>query len=501
LLALLLFSCTNDELENNSTNPVINQLKNNLKLDEFTNRNIAKNIVVNWETFFKIEKEGFEIYEIGITETDEVKITSKLFQESLQYELIAIKKNAVTYSYLIQAFSSIQNDLYTGTIQKLYNYTGTLNVFDLQGKELGQLLIHNGVPTNPSNNSKLAPLALAIKLFSPLDKNGLTNKLLSCDNTYSFSTLFTHHYDDRYEIWSNAVTGEVYTVKFLGREYIRTTTSLMSVSYPCESQYSNDEIHIPYIRKSYKTINYEISDVIEDKIKDTLLDPCPKEVLDKLKGSTNNDIAKMIERFGQPGSIFTINIIPGKVGVPNNFAETSKVNGSELDINIILNKDYIDGTYYSSRPTDLSIATTLTHEIIHAYLISATSEFFAGCGLTICDFPTIYDAYVTFQATKNTSITPDAHEELIATKYVNTIAETVEEFHTGKPVAAGMATQVYTDLAMNGLYRTKYFNKKYPNDPNDSLYKERQRIIKRVHAERSGADFGEITLAGSPCKK
>jgi hypothetical protein len=116
------------------------------------------------------------------------------------------------------SFSSVQNDLYTGTIQKLYNYTGTLNVFFIWGKELGQLLIHNGVPTNPSNNSKLAPLALAIKLFSPRDKNGLTNKLPSCD-TYSFSTLFTHHYD-RYEIWSNAVTGEVYTVKFLGREYI-----------------------------------------------------------------------------------------------------------------------------------------------------------------------------------------------------------------------------------------------------------------------------------------
>jgi hypothetical protein len=42
----------------------------------------------------------------------------------------------------------------------------------------------------------------------------------------------------------------------------------MSVSYP-ESQYSNDEIHIPYIRKSYKTINYEISD--EEKIDYTYL--------------------------------------------------------------------------------------------------------------------------------------------------------------------------------------------------------------------------------------
>jgi hypothetical protein len=70
------------------------------------------------------------------------------------------------------SFSSVQNDLYTGTIQKLYNWN--TKRFDLQGK-VGQLLIHNGVPTNPSNNSKLAPLALAIKLFSPRDKNGLTN--------------------------------------------------------------------------------------------------------------------------------------------------------------------------------------------------------------------------------------------------------------------------------------------------------------------------------------
>jgi hypothetical protein len=29
----------------------------------------------------KIEKQGFEIYEIGITETDEVKITSSYFRK------------------------------------------------------------------------------------------------------------------------------------------------------------------------------------------------------------------------------------------------------------------------------------------------------------------------------------------------------------------------------------------------------------------------------------
>jgi hypothetical protein len=43
-------------------------------------------------------------------------------------------KKMCTYSYLIQAFSSVQNDLYTGTIQSYIIIIGTLNVFDLQGK-------------------------------------------------------------------------------------------------------------------------------------------------------------------------------------------------------------------------------------------------------------------------------------------------------------------------------------------------------------------------------
>jgi hypothetical protein len=46
----------------------------------------------------------------------------------------------------------------------------------------------------------------------------------------------------------------------------------------------------------------------------------------------------------------------------------------------------------------------------------------------------------------------------------------------------------------------EYFNEKYPNDPNDSLYKERQRII-RESMLKDHADYGEITIAGTPCEK
>jgi hypothetical protein len=66
----------------------------------------------------------------------------------------------------------------------------------------------------------------------------------------------------------------------------------MSVSYPCESQYSNDEIHIPYIRKSYKTIIMK-SDVLEEKIDYTL--DTQKAIMDKLKAA-NNDIKVIYEK-------------------------------------------------------------------------------------------------------------------------------------------------------------------------------------------------------------
>lgn len=243
-----------------------------------------------------------------------------------------------------------------------------------------------------------------------------------------------------------------------------------------------------------------IADAIEDNIDDSTLDPCTKAVLDKLKLSTENDISKMINRFNPASSVFNIFL---KLGVtnPNNFAETSPAGNSKFDINIVLNQDYIYGTHFNSRPTNLSIATTLTHEIIHAYLVSIQNEFDSGCGTTICDFPSLFDAFIAYKSSKDPAILQDEHEELIATKYVNAIAETVQEFHTGIRVEKGMASEVYRDLALSGLYKTKYFTKTYPDDQNDVNYAARQRIIKRVHAERIGQNVGEIIIVGNSCNK
>jgi hypothetical protein len=242
---------------------------------------------------------------------------------------------------------------------------------------------------------------------------------------------------------------------------------------------------------------------IEDKIDESQLDLCSKNVLAKLKAATQSDIAAMINHFAPAGSIFNINMTIGQVrnNDPNIWAQTTKVIGSSTDINVIFNQAYINGTGNPNRPTDLSIATTMAHEVIHAYLISLLEQNLS-CGASgICDFPTVYEAYVQQQITKNKSILPEAHHELIARNFVYSIAATIQEFHTGQAVASGFPRQVYLDMALGGLTGTIYFNKNYPDDKNHKNYNDRLRILARIITERKGEQYGNNTPLGTPCKK
>jgi len=249
--------------------------------------------------------------------------------------------------------------------------------------------------------------------------------------------------------------------------------------------------------------NEQIAAELEKKIDGTNLDACTQGVLDKLKNLKQGDIAKMINRFNPGGSIFTINMSTGVVTVPNDLAQTKPMSGSSTDINMVFNKDYISGKGNVAPPTDLSVATTMAHEIIHAYLISLLEEYKVGGSLGIYDFPTIYDAYVQQQINKdkNKSLTVEKHHELIASDYVNAIASTIEEFHTGQPVTSGFPKQVYLDMAWGGLTGTAIFNKNYPNDPNNKNYKDRERILTRINTEKLGSIYGTTMPIGTPCKK
>lgn len=54
---------------------------------------------------------------------------------------------------------------------------------------------------------------------------------------------------------------------------------------------------------------------------------------------------------------------------------------------------------------------------------------------------------------------------------------------------------------MEVVFRKLYSNQGSPDDPNNANYAERERIIKRVHAKKTGSQFGIYTPAGTPFEK
>ncbi|VXB22373.1 hypothetical protein FLAVO9R_120014 [Flavobacterium sp. 9R] len=247
-LVMILFSCTNDDLEIKNSSSVINQLKKELKLDDFSQKNFAKNIVVNWETITTLEKEQLTIYEVQISEKNQTTIESNIFQAPLKYGLIAIKKGELMHSYLIEAYSSVNHSLYTNKIDDLAQFTGTLSVYELSGKLIGQLVVFNGKSTNTSKNNKLTLLDETINSFY-ISKN-TTSKVPSCNMTQFVQIINVHetrHYVPTIIVGTYTNWGYTYST------YTTTITgTYMSVPYPCGTD--ADFHHVPYRVTTYEDV-------------------------------------------------------------------------------------------------------------------------------------------------------------------------------------------------------------------------------------------------------
>lgn len=241
---------------------------------------------------------------------------------------------------------------------------------------------------------------------------------------------------------------------------------------------------------------------VEDRIIDLITDPCTSQVFTNLKNLNNGNIPTMLDRFRANGTIFDLNISIGSIAQSGNEAET-KMGINHDTANIVLNQDYINGTYFQNRPTDLSIANTIAHEIIHAYLLSITKAYQYHNDQELLNFQIICEAYEEYLKTNDPYISVNAHHEYIADKYVNTIAATIKEFHTGSSnySSTALGDQIYRDLAWSGLFNTDIFNEKYPNDSSHINYAERTRIINRFYAERNGQNWGQSVTQGTPCEK
>ena len=226
----------------------------------------------------------------------------------------------------------------------------------------------------------------------------------------------------------------------------------------------------------------EIARKIVDSIKVSQLDPCPKEVMDKLMYSGNLDIAFVLQSLGA-STDYKVNFV---MKPASSYAETQRTSKYNYEIRV-------DRTQ-STDGTKLFKATVLLHEIIHAHFLSIV-DYYNSTPTTLfslqTSFPDLFEAYVK----KNYPNPSDAQHKEMAEKYVEAMAMTLQQYDANDKINY----QVYKDLAWGSLSKAPIFSKTFL--PGSDEYK---RILNRYNAEAVGraVDQGtpdEQAPVGKPC--
>lgn len=194
--------------------------------------------------------------------------------------------------------------------------------------------------------------------------------------------------------------------------------------------------------------------LIVNGIIDTNLDACGKSILNKLKNTSNFNIAHILAKLGNNKSVYTVNIASVAPSTPNALGSTNWI---YTNSNQIVPYNYIIKilpleTQFS---TNLAIAGTMLHEIVHAYFLSLIDDCNQeGSCADLQTFPLLWNFYVeNINAPQGTASA--AQHQQMATSYVDFMARALEELVTGNSVPpgslGGMPSQVYKDVAWYGL--------------------------------------------------
>ena len=244
--------------------------------------------------------------------------------------------------------------------------------------------------------------------------------------------------------------------------------------------------------KAGGNINTCVSEIIEEQIDDSQLDPCAKGVFQQIENTTNCDFAEVLAKLGADGSIYNTTMISA-VAPSGNPAQTIRT--SAYNYKIYISTDYED-------KTKLFIATSMLHELVHTYFMSLFDDYHNGNPSNpnaYNDFVYLFDLYVNKKYPNSQS--PSIHHQQMAIDYADALARALQEYDTGLPVSENQQPdQVYSDLAYGSLHDVpEVFNALFPiGNPN------RQRIINRYTAEQTGNSIGQgtpnqQTPIGQPC--
>jgi hypothetical protein len=208
------------------------------------------------------------------------------------------------------------------------------------------------------------------------------------------------------------------------------------------------------------------------------LQDCHKEILQGLIGGTQHELRRIFEKFNgnQPVPIsYNVKFRYGTCSNPLSNACTAPQISNGFAI-VTLNKDNL------ANATDLSIARTIMHEMLHAYLI------FEAKYPSNCDLNNLLNEYMKKNGiqilTQN-----DHHRLFVETKFLNDIEVELKKFATsvGYNVET-LGNQYFKDMAWGGLQFTDVYNSLSPA--------EKLRISNILNSEANSSPSGNTSPKG-----
>ncbi|MFB9078800.1 hypothetical protein ACFFWB_15530 [Flavobacterium procerum] len=435
-LSLFSLSCTNDTYNENLQSKSSDKLKQELQLDEFTNINIAENVEIDWKKATETQKDNFKIFEVPAAEKSASTLESNFLEKYLNYQIVAIESDTMSYSYFIEVYTHKGSNVYPETITKLRDFSGVLNVYLLNGENLGTIAVYNGKARNVSENDNLDVLIQSINAFS--SKSDRTGKMPQCGGNY---TVIVDQTISRYDVWT--VGDKIIAINYIGTTTTRTSTVL---PYPCDGQYDKNDM----LNQRLELYNFKNSSGI-GKLTTIFLDPsflknaCVSGVYTKLGGSLV--FQEYLKRFDGDFSIANLTLTVAKIPeAPNASAVTYQPVNGLIEIRFSPEK-------LNTPP--LNIAKNLAHEILHAAMfekllkLSGTkevpwSEEFIESIRN--DEPKIAEYYTRYwyDIPVGGSISDPQHEYM-AQLSINTIKDILKQYDNTQ------SEDVYTAIAWWGL--------------------------------------------------
>jgi len=184
-----------------------------------------------------------------------------------------------------------------------------------------------------------------------------------------------------------------------------------------------------------------------ERIDDSNLPDCMKNVLERLQMLKGNTVADIINKFSGyvPGYNLNFKMV--------NLSDISQVSGVEttvskagyVTINFNNNPDVVRNV------TDLAVATTILHESIHAFIVAWAKDDPVNSKLA---YPQLFEKYI--QLSLNVDQNSLQHD-IITKNFITDISTSLKSY--GKLMGYKLNGTYYDDLAWKGLTGTKAFNK------------------------------------------